>query len=36
MKHAFVAALAAARLFTPVRNVRPLHLARQSEDRHVR
>lgn len=35
MKHAILAALAAARTFTPVRNVRPLNLVRQSEDRHV-
>lgn len=35
MKHAFLPALAAARTFTPVRNVRPHHLVRQSEDQHV-
>ena len=35
MKHAILAALAAARPFTPVRNVRPHHLARQLEDRNV-
>lgn len=35
MKLAISAALAAARPFAPVRNVRPLNLVRQSEDRHV-
>lgn len=35
MNHAILAALAAARPFAPVRNVRPHHLGRQSEDHHV-
>lgn len=35
MKHAILAALAAARPFTSVRNVRPLHAAGKWEERHV-
>lgn len=35
MKHAILAALAAARLFTSVRNARPLHLDGHWEERNV-
>lgn len=35
MKHAILAALAAARPFTSVRNVRPLHPTGKWEERHV-
>lgn len=35
MKHAILAALAAARPFTSVRNVRPFHLVGQREEGHV-
>lgn len=35
MKHANLAALAAARLFTSVRNVRALHPDGHWEERHV-